>query len=333
MNTTSLEIANYCVPCHSRCRYCLLESCGKSTGVDNRAAMEFTDRIAWELEETRPEIRTQYCIGYSMDMPDLMEYLRFCREHCCPSARFLQMNGFAFRTDEELDRLLGKIKENGVELIDLTFYGTEEYHDRFAGRKGDFRFLLRMLAAANRVDLTVTISVPLLRENLNQTAELLHILQEYRTEKVRFFPPHSKGRGKTVTGQRITKQEFDGLPEEVRARMIITKTVTEAEWLLPGELVPPEKRTLAVVLTPENFGRISKMNGGEILERMEEMDDKYLREMPSIPELAERYGDPEGQKLYRQRDLLLEWEQRYIADTGNTIWDMHDETHHFAVHY
>ena len=34
MKTVSFGIANDCVPCHSHCRYCLLDSCGKTTGMD-----------------------------------------------------------------------------------------------------------------------------------------------------------------------------------------------------------------------------------------------------------------------------------------------------------
>ena len=77
-----------------------------------------------------------------MDTPDLPGYIQFCREHHSPGAGFLQMNGFAFREEKELQELMLRIRKNGVELIDLTFYGNEEYHDRFAGRNGDYGFLI-----------------------------------------------------------------------------------------------------------------------------------------------------------------------------------------------
>ena len=333
MQTISVSIANYCVPCECRCRYCLLASCGKTTGVDQQEAMEFADRVFGEIREARPEIANgSYYVGYSMDMPDLAGYIRYGRERNYPCGKFLQMNGFAFRTDKELDKLLSTIRDEHIELIDLTFYGTEEYHDRFAGRKGDFTFDLRMLAAANRAGVPVTISVPLMKENLSQLTELLHTLQQYETRRIRFFPPHSKGRGRSILDQRITKPEFDNLPEEIRGRFILTKHMTEAEWLASGAMTEPEKRSLTLVLTPENFDRLQAMSGVEILAALEGLDDRYREQMPSVQELAKRYGNPEGQELYRIRDLALKWEQQYIADTGNTIWDMHDETHHFAVH-
>ena len=332
MKTVSVSVANYCVPCQCRCRYCLLGSCGKNTGVDQQEGMDFADRVLREIRDERPEMtKGSYYNGYCMDMPDLAGYIRYGRERGYPCGRFLQMNGFAFRTDEELDRLMTMIRDEKTELMDLTFFGTEEYHDRFAGRKGDYPFLLRMLEAANRAGLPVTISVPLMRENLGQAEELLHTLQGYETQNIRFFLPHSKGRGRSILGQRITREEFDRLREEVRSRFAKTKHMTEAEWLASGEIPEAQGRNLTLVLTPEEFPRLKEMSGAEILAMLEELDDRFRAQMPPVHELAKRYGNPEGQELYRIRDLTLKWEQQYIAETGNTIWDMHDETHHFAV--
>ena len=332
MKTTSLLIANYCVPCHSFCRYCLLASCGKATGVDYKAGEALGGRVIREMKEARPDLQCSYYIGYCMDTPDLPEFLRFSREHQGAAATFLQMNGFAFREDQELAELMENIREAGVELIDLTFYGTEEYHDRFAGRKGDFRFLLRMLDQACKAGLQVRVSIPLIRENLSQIPELYEMVSAYPLHRCACFLPHSKGRGKTIPEQRITKQEFEQLPEEIRKAFAKTKHMTEAEWLASNEMAEPVDRGLILVLTPENFEKYNRMSAAEILAELEEMDDRYLQEMPSVQELARMYGDPQNQQLFRIRDLALLWQQRYIAETGNRIYDMHDETHSFSVH-
>ncbi len=332
MQTVSFSIANYCVPCHAHCRYCLLSSCGKATGAAQKSGMAFTERIMGELSEARPDLTVNYYFGYCMDTPDLPDYIRFCRKYHAPGAAFLQMNGFAFRSRQELQRLMNTIRENGVELIDLTFFGTEAYHDRFAGRKGDFSFLLEMLNASKEAELPVSISIPLLRENLNQMPELYRSLSERGVQKFSFFLPHSKGRGRTIQDQRITRQEFDALPEEIRNAFVRVRHMTEAEWLASGQIIDPEKRNLTLVLTPENMEKLNELPAADILNELESMDDRYLNEMLSARELARRYGDPANQQLFRLRDLLLKWQQQYIADTGNTLYDMHDETHHFSVH-
>ena len=332
MRTVSFGIANYCAPCHAHCRYCLLSSPGKATGVDNRTGMAFADRVIREFRDQKPEFRCFYYTGYCMDLPDLPEYIRFSREHSSPASTFLQMNGFAFRTDAELRSLMSDIREGGVELIDLTFYGTEKYHDGFAGRKGDFTFLLRMLAAANEADLPVNVSIPLLRDNLDQMTALRQELWKYQTRKCLYFLPHSKGRGRLLADRRITREEFDRLPEEIRKQFTSIRHLTEAEWLASGEITEPEERILNLVLTPDNIGELSRMSAPELLQYLEDMDNRYLEQMPSVRELAERYGNPDNRQMFRLRDLMLKWQQQYIADTGNTIYDMHDETHHFTVH-
>ena len=332
METVSVSIANYCVPCHAYCRYCLLSSCGKAAGVAQKTGMAFSERILRELAEAKPGLNVSYYFGYCMDTPELPEFIRFCRKYHMPGGSFLQMNGFAFRNDRELLALMRDIHKSGIELIDLTFFGTEEYHDRFAGRKGDFRFLIKMLAAAYASGLPVNISIPLLRENLNQMEELHHILSGKKIGKFSFFLPHSKGRGRLIQDQRITRQEFDALPDTIRQSFVRIKHMTEAEWLSSGELADPEKRHLTLVLTPENISKLNAAPAIDILAGLERMDDQYLLAMPSARELAERYGDPAGQQLFRLRDLLLKWQQLYIAGTGNTLYDMHDETHHFSVH-
>ncbi|MBR3333622.1 MAG: radical SAM protein [Clostridia bacterium] len=332
MKTVSLSIANYCVSCHAHCRYCLLSSCGQVSGAEYRQSTRFAHRVISELAETRPGFPCSFYIGYCMDTPDLLDYIRFSKEHRSPAAGFLQMNGFAFREEQELRPLMHRIREAGTELIDLTFYGTEEYHDRFAGRKGDFRFTVRMLDAAIREGLPVNVSIPILRENLNQLDELGSFPASYAVAKTSYFLPHSKGRGKAVQDQRITRQEFEHLPETIRNAFRKNPHRTEAEWLEAGEWEQPEKRNLTLVLTKDNLSYFESMHAEEIVSCLEALDDDYLSRLPSIPELAERYGNPENQQLFRFRDLLLKWQQHYIADTGNTIYDMHDETHHFSVH-
>ncbi len=332
MKTVNFYIANYCVPCGAHCRYCLLSSKGMATGVPFDTGLSFAGRVLRELREQKKDISGAYYIGYCMDSPRLVDYIRFCKETNSPGARFLQMNGFAFRSENELHGLLESIQREGVELIDITFYGTEEYHDRFAGRKGDFAFMLEMLSVSEKIGLPVSISIPLLRENMDQMTELRRIPEIAKAGRYSYFIPHSKGRGCSIQDQRITKWEYERLPEEVRAYFQKTRHMTEAEWIKNGELTEPEKRSLTLVLTPENLSHFNGMKTVDIVSEIEALDDEYLRKMPSIRELAERFGRKDNEQLYRLRDLVLRWQQEFISEAGHDIFDMHDETHHFSVH-
>ena len=175
MKTVSLNVENLCVPCHCRCRHCLLGYDGGIVGAGYKRGRALARRIASESP-----VKFNYYIGFCMDTPELFDYIAFCREIDSPSGRFLQMNGFAGRTCGEIEVQMGRIRDAGVELIDLTFYGLPDYHDSFAGRAGDFKLLMRMFKAANAVQLPVHISVPITEENAGRMEGLFNILSEFR---------------------------------------------------------------------------------------------------------------------------------------------------------
>ncbi|WP_027219037.1 radical SAM protein [Butyrivibrio fibrisolvens] len=332
MKTTSFSITNYCVPCHTYCRHCLLSSCGKASGLDFDRSLKLGERVITELAQQKNEIYGNYYFGYCMDTPKLFDYIDFCKKYSLASARFLQMNGFAFRSESELDSLIKRLKDAGIEMIDLTFYGTEEYHDKFAGRKGDFDFILKMLDSAIKNELTVNISIPLMKENIEMMPELRQLLDKNGASKYSYFLPHSKGRGKLLEDQRLTKSEFETLPQDIKDSFWKIKHMTEAEWITSEELEEPQKRALTLVLTPDNIDHFESMSALDILNELEAMDDNFLNKMPSVPELAKRFGRPDNQQLYRFRDLLLRWRQEYIKECGSDLYDMHDEAHHFSIH-
>ena len=330
MKTVSIAVENLCVPCHAACRYCLLDSCKKATGTSYDKGKAFADRFLAELKEKRPDLNGIYYIGYCMDTPNLQDYIRFCRRTGSPSATFPQFNGFAFREEAETMDLLQMVQVEGVENIDLTFYGTREYHDRFAGRAGDFDFCLRILAAANQIGLDVTVSVPLLRENMDQMDQLMDVLSAYRVKTVACFLPHSKGRGIRLADQRLTKAEFEQLSDRVKAHFTKLKHQTEGEWIRENIWPEATKRTLTLCLTPENIGELEWMPAEEIVRMLEELDDRYYEQMPPLEELALRYGDRDGACLFRLRDLHLKWQQMYLRDHPD-LYDMNNEGHHFSV--
>ena len=211
MKTVSLGVENLCVPCLAHCRYCLLSSCGKTTGVDYERGKRFAARLAKEVQEKRPDLRFFYYIGYCMDSEYLRDYIEFSREIQSPSAKFLQLNGLRLREENETDKFVSELTEAGIELVDLTFYGLREYHDRFAGRAGDFDFLLRILQAAHRFGLAVHVSIPVTKENIAMMDELLTMLETIHSGEISLFLPHGKGRGRSLESQRLTSYVYAGL--------------------------------------------------------------------------------------------------------------------------
>lgn len=332
MKTTSIGIENLCVPCHAHCRYCLLSSCGKATGIDYDRGKRFARRLHAELKEKRPELQLFHYIGYCMDDANLLDYIKFSQEIDAPSGQFLQLNGLELRNKTEAVNFIHQIHGAGIELVDLTFYGTKEYHDRFAGRAGDFDFLLELLHAANEVGLAVSASLPVTKENIGQTERLMEILDEFNVSRTSVFLPHSKGRGRSLTRLRLTTDDCAGLSDRVWEKM--SKYRTEKEFLQVAEFEQPQFRSLTLSLKPDNIDQLEAMSAEEIVAYLEELDDRYYGAIPPVEEIANRYGDRNSNRLYRRfQDLHLEWQQRFLEESGLNIWDMNDETHHFSVRY
>lgn len=332
MKTTSIGIENLCVPCHAFCRYCLLSSCGKATGVDYDRGKQLAKRLYEELKERRPDLQVFHYIGYCMDDANLLDYIQFSQEINAPSARFLQLNGLKFRDRSETDSFIRLIRDAGIESVDLTFYGTRVYHDRFAGRAGDFEFLLELLRSANKAGIDVYASLPVTKENIGQTEELLTLLDKFHLSRTSVFLPHSKGRGRTLSEHRLAADDCVGLSERINEQL--SKYWTEEEFLHTAEFERPQQRSLILSLKPENIEQLESMSAEEIIAFLEALDDRYYGTIPPVEELAARYGDPKGRRLYRRfRDLHLEWQQRFLEESRVEAWDMNDETHHFSVRY
>ena len=329
MKTVSINVMNLCVPCQNRCRYCLLSYDGKVSGVDYKRSEAYAKRFYDWLCRNRPDLSFLFGFGYSMEHPDLLGAIDFCQSIGSATGEFLQFDGMKFRTDEELEALLRQLKDHGIKLIDLTFYGTEQYHDRFATRVGDYRLMMRTLAQANKTQLDVTVSIPITHENAGQMEDLMAELAQYRTQNIRCFVPHSEGRGRLLDSVRFSTADYDNLSDNVRRRINTTRFKTESDWLKCG-FPANEKRVLTVTLTPENVAFFEGLSFEETIAYLEKLDDDYYAAIPTVEELAKIYGDPNGDHYYSARDLHLNYQRRYIADHNIEIYDINDERQCFS---
>lgn len=329
MKTVSINVMNLCVPCENRCRYCLLSYDGKVSGVDYKRSEAYAKRFYEWLQDNRPDLSFLFGFGYSMEHPDLLGAIDFCQSIGSATGEFLQFDGMKFRTDEELKTLLQQLKDHGIKLIDLTFYGTENYHDRFAARTGDYQLMINTIAQAKKVGLNVTVSIPITHENAEQMDALIAELEQHGAQQIRCFVPHSEGRGRLLDPVRLSAEDYEKLSENVRSRINWNRFKTESEWLKCGFPVN-EKRVLTVTLTPENVAFFEGLSFEETLAYLEKLDDDYYTAIPTVEELAKNYGNPNGDHYYSVRDLYLQYQRRYIADHNIEIYDINDERQCFS---
>ncbi len=329
MQTVSINIGTLCTYCSNRCRYCLLSYDGKAPGADWERSCRYAKAFYAYLQKNRPELSFAFYFGHSMEHPKLLEAIGFLQEIKSPTGEFLQLDGMAFRDESALRKLLSDLKAQGIKLIDLTFYGTRAYHDRFAARRGDYDYMMNVLRTANQIGLDCEIGYPLTQESAPLAGDFVAELMPYRLKNLFFFVPHGEGRGRTLEGIRLTESDAEQLSESVQAHFNRCRFRSEREWLKAG-FSAPDKRVLTLMLTEENIARYEKMEPADVIRELEEMDDKYYRAVPSLKELAARYGDANGDKLYSERDLYLSYQRRFIADAGLELYDVNDERQNFS---
>lgn len=331
MKTTLISVLNLCAPCYCHCRYCLLSWDGKCLGIDYDRSIAYARRLHDWLKNTHHDIRFMYSFGYSMEHPNLPEAISFMQETNSPGGRFLQLNGMKMRTTEELHSFFDLIKKQGIELIDFTLYGTEEYHDKFAGRKEDFRLVIDSLNAALEKGFKVEIGIPITKENISQADDLINILPEDKV-KIYLFVPHSGGRGISLAKSKITVDDYENLSAKVRQHFNRSKYLTPSEWR-DTPLPAAGKRALTLSLLPANIDRLEQQSFEDTLKELQKTDEDYYSRVPEFQTLLQLYVDPDDTHLYSRKDLDMLYRRRYIAENNIIIPDITDERFTGSLRY
>ena len=326
MKTKSVMLQNLCAPCGCRCRYCLLSWDGKPVGIPWERGVSFARRFREELRRDLPEIRFDYSFGYSMEHPRLIEAIRELKRLSSPQAEFLQCDGMKMRDEAECAELVSALRAEGVKHLNFTFYGTEEYHDRFAGRRGDHALILRMMRAGEEAGLGLSAGIALTKESAPQAEELVGLIKaRVPGAKVRLFIPHGEGRGSLIEGIRAEESDLELTPAEVRSLLNREHYRPEREWVSGGFYKEETERTLIISLRADDIERYERMTAAEIVAEAEALDEAYYAAFPPFHELAAIYGDADGKRLFGQRDLFHHYRRLYQSERGIEVRDVTDE--------
>ena len=325
METSSVMLQSLCVPCDNHCRYCLLSSCGHTEGAPWDKSVSLARRYLRELKEQRPALSSSFVFGYSMEHPKLRQALQTLRDLGSPMADFLQCDGMRLRGEEECEALIKLFQEERVRELNFTLYGLREYHDRFAGRRGDFDFLFRLMKKAREAKLPFTAGIPLTRENISQAENLINEIREAGVSRVRLFIPHEEGRGKALSAVRLRFGDLLFLSSDARALLNKKIYKPEADWLKEENAVRENKRAILLSIRQDNLEELQKETALSAVARAEALDDQYYAAFPSFGELAERYGDHNGDQLYRYRDLFAHYRALYLREHPICVYDVTDE--------
>ena len=229
------------------------------------------------------------------------------------------------RDEDQCRDLMRMLKEEGIKSLNFTAYGLRDYHDRFAGRKGDFDLLLRMMNASYEAGIPFTTGIPITKENIQTIDELVIILKEAGNHKILLFVPHEEGRGKSLKQVRLEQQDLSALSPESLSLLNRNIYRTESEWLSEPTPVQESNRLIIISLRADNIDNYERSDALSVVKEIETLDEVYYSAFPSFDELAKKYGDPEGSSIYRIRDLYYHYRLLFAAEHRLNIYDVTDE--------
>jgi hypothetical protein len=314
----SVNIQWFGVPCHCRCRHCLIYSGARVSAVSYDRAVGIVERfVHWRkhLGDEAPGIH--FAVSYCCDFPELPRYLKFCREFDSP-VTYMPINGIGLRSGPQLEEFLVTLADGGVKQVNLTFYGTREFHDGFAGREGDLEFLLGVARLLPACGLERTESIYLVKDSLAELPQLVKEINGIAGMASRaIYTFDYRGRAKYLEDQRPTVDAVERLPEEVTRFVNRQSQRSEAEWLrliAAGEVPGKSVRHFLISIWPENLQVLESEDCGRIISRLGEADEAFHRALPPLSEMAEQYGDPDGRRIYTLRDLEWKWQDAFLSD-------------------
>ena len=144
---------------------------------------------------------------------------------------FYSATVFEYVGQKELAYYVSQLLDMGIETIDITFFGNEAYHDRFAARKGDYQFNLQLAKCASDNGLRCDPTIVITEDNKDMLDTLFQQLIGFTDEKnIHSFIPDYRGRGYCVEGVRIIESSYNNLSERIQ------KTLNKARYKSEREL-------------------------------------------------------------------------------------------------
>lgn len=304
-------------PCHCRCRHCLLNSGPKLTAVPFARAKDVAEKfLRWRNEQGLEDLGVDIITGYSCDSPNALEAQLFSKQAGAASWWYLPANGNAMRSEEELRQFLQSRKDEGVTSVGVTFYGLKDFHDKWAGRDGDWEFTMLIARTAADLGLHRQETIFLSKDANKDIPDLVDLLDKIPGEKGRTICPWDyRGRGKKLEDQRVHASQVEALPEHIRC-CISGKYRSEADWISAieaGDYPRKKRRVYLLSVWEENIDWLESTDCGQILQKMRNEDELFYQSIPSLPTLAQLYGQRNGKRFYWLRDLEWKWTDLFLT--------------------
>jgi hypothetical protein len=310
--------------CAHICRYCLISESRKRSTLPFARFEQLVHRFHDWRQSERPDLDIGTFIGPSLDY-DLETIAGVARLSARRGGKFqiLNLGGLRIRRGDELVDWLEERRDAGIVGFHTSLAGCGAIHDRWNGRAGDFDYQTEILRLAGERGMVRRERLFLAKNTLPIFDRLLDILDALPGDLVSRIasPFFYAGLATRYEDERMTEDDREQLP----ARINDLRPARFGTWLSEREWISimmetadrPRKLTLKLDVNEANIDDLEQASCEEIFARREEEYRDSYRDIPSLDELRQRYGDPENRRIYMMsRDVEGRWLDRHQQETG-----------------
>jgi hypothetical protein len=312
-------------PCAHICRYCLISETRERSALPFARFEQLAHRFFdWKASARRDDLEIGVFVGPSFDYDiDTLKGVARLRARRGGKFQILNLGGLRIRRGDELIAWLEERKSVGIIGFHTSLAGSDETHDRWNGRRGDFDYQTMILRLGGERGMVRHERLFLTQNTLPNFNRLLDILDgipgEVRNRYVTLF--FYAGLASRYENERITEEMRDTLPERINQfrRGKFQDWRSEREWIsvMMETADQPRKLVLKLDVHEGNIDQLEKLSCEAIFADRELAYQESYRNIPSLDELCARYGDPTSRKVYMMsRDVEGRWMDLHQRETG-----------------
>ena len=344
----SLDVALMATGCSVRCRHCYASARQRvEHPIGPALAEEILDRLQPLVDRAEQTLVDVY---YDLfDHPDAPAMVRLLhRRNLYGFFQDIATNGRGLARRAGYRELLKEMREMGSKCLQLALHGLEENHDWFVRRKGAFKDLLVAAEAGRQAGLDVLLCVDASKRNVDELPALADYLAArglWIAPEVPFaiFTWSPAGYAAELENLRIDLDDAEAIrarfkrgvlpgfrPERDWWKLAVERQHDGFPWGSPGAVHPNVWGDYSVTFgyaRHEMLGNLKEDSLEAIISAHGRAGDRDPARMirqsiwddgvsERLVALAERYGNPEGKKLYRTgANAMSIWLERERQDT------------------
>ncbi len=328
----------HAMPCVNRCWHCFCNGSPEGDFMDEKVVLKVLDNLAELREKTGIKVFPMFYDEPTLH-PGFLNIIRHQLEmDLIYDQWWFSTNGFglARMSDDGWTALA----DMGFSGIRLTFYGTGEEHDRFAGRNGAYDDLIMTIRRADEYGIDWFAGMVLNAENVSNYEETKAAIEGMGTPCTKFgwMLPQSGGRASDnenrvkieqishlVRDSKVWKTERDLIQEIFSSSELSSRKALNQ---LCGNVYLDIDEHLNVFYgggcdgDPFYFDKSQVLLGNMNDENIFYSYEKYLNDPPkpvrvlsevTWRELAEKYGNPDNDEVFHITDLPgRKWSEAYL---------------------